>query len=293
MKDESWVIVDTETSGLMPPICAVEIAGQRMKGWEPDGNPFRVLLNHDVAIDPMAESLHGYSREYLRQHGEDPKKAHNAFHDYAENLPIVAYNLSFDWNRVLEPEYKRLSVPQTGTRGFCAMTLARRVVNETENHRLETLKDYFKLSTAQSHKGFNDVNVVASLFSKIFKDRLSAAGIIGFNSVAAFSKKVPVSTCIEELTCREKKPIVQRKKKVDQTAYLAELRGFCKGIMADGVLYDKEIYDLQRLIASCPGERTPAMDEVLNLLERIYEDGVVTHEEHDELMATLKKNFDV
>ncbi len=23
MKDESWVIIDTETSGLMPPICAV------------------------------------------------------------------------------------------------------------------------------------------------------------------------------------------------------------------------------------------------------------------------------
>ena len=29
MKDESWVIIDAETSGLMPPICAVEIAGKR------------------------------------------------------------------------------------------------------------------------------------------------------------------------------------------------------------------------------------------------------------------------
>ncbi len=27
---------DTETSGKMPPICAVEIAGQRMKGREPE-----------------------------------------------------------------------------------------------------------------------------------------------------------------------------------------------------------------------------------------------------------------
>ncbi len=291
MKNESWVIVDTETSGLMPPICAVEIAGQRMKGWELDGEPFRVLLNHDVEIDPIAESLHGYSREYLRQHGQDPKKAHKAFHQYAEDLPIVAYNISFDWNRVLEPEYKRLNVPQTGIRGFCAMTLARRVVNETDNHRLETLKDYFKLSTEQSHKGLNDVNVVASLFSKIFQDRLIAAGIIGFNNVAAFSKKVPIANCIEELACTQKKPVAQRKKKVDQNAYFAELRGFCKGIMADGILYDKEIYDLQRLIASCPVERTPEMDEVLNLLERIYEDGVVLSEEHEELTATLKRNF--
>ena len=139
MNDESWVIIDTETSGLMQPIFAVEIAGQRMKGWEPEGKPFRVLLNHDVAIDPMAQSVHGYSREFLRRNGQDPKKAHKAFHEYAADLPIVAYNISFDWNRVLEPEYKRLDVPQTGKRGFCALTLARRVINETDNHRLETL----------------------------------------------------------------------------------------------------------------------------------------------------------
>jgi DNA polymerase III epsilon subunit-like protein len=275
----------------MPPICAVEIASQRMKGWEPEGSPFRVLLNHDVPIDPMAESLHGYSREYLRQHGQDPKKAHRAFHEYAEGLPIVAYNISFDWNRVLEPEYRRLNVPQTGTRGFCAMTLARRVINETDNHRLETLKDHFRLSTEQSHKGLNDVAVVVSLFSKIFKERLTSAGIVGFNKIADFSKKVPVAKCLEELKCAKPKPAVQRKKKSDMTDYFAELRGFCKGITADGVLYDKEVHDLQRLIASCPVERTPEMDEVLNLLEKIYEDGVVTPEEHDELLGMLMRNF--
>jgi DNA polymerase III epsilon subunit-like protein len=290
MQDESWVIIDTETSGLMPPICAVEIAGQRMKGWEPEGQPFRVLLNHDAPIDPMAESVHGYSREFLKKNGEDPKKAHQAFHMYAEDLPIVAYNISFDWNRVLEPEYKRFDVPQTGKRGFCALTLARRVINETDNYRLETLKDHFKLSTEQSHRGINDVNVVVSLFSKIFKDRLTAAGIVGFNKVAAFSKKVPVAKCLAELACVEPKRVVQRKKKPVGSAYYAELRGFCKGIVADGVLTDREIYDLQRMIASCP-EKTPEMDVVLNLLERIYEDGIVTPDEHDELMDTLKKHF--
>jgi DNA polymerase III epsilon subunit-like protein len=108
----------------MPPVWAVEIAGQRMRGWEADGASFRVLLNHDIPIDPMAESVHGYSREYLRSK-EKTKKAHKGFHDYAEDLPIVAYNIGFDWNRVLEPEYKRLHVPQTGKRGFCALTLAR------------------------------------------------------------------------------------------------------------------------------------------------------------------------
>jgi len=124
MKNEEWLVVDTETNGLMPPICAVEIAAQRMMGWEPTGAPFRILLNHDVPIESMAEALHGYSREYLRKHGQNPVAAHQSFHGYAGNLPIVSYNISFDWNRVLEPEYGRLGVPCSGVRGFCAMTLA-------------------------------------------------------------------------------------------------------------------------------------------------------------------------
>lgn len=53
----------------------------------------------------------------------------------------------------------------------------------------------------------------------------------------------------------------------------------------------ERFYDLQRMIASCPVEKTPEIDEVMNLLERIYEDGVVTPDEHSELMSLLKKNF--
>ncbi len=68
------------------------------------------------------------------------------------------------------------------------------------------------------------------------------------------------------------------KKKTDGSTYFAKLR-VCKGIMADGVLTDKEIHDLQQLLASCPVDKTPEMDEVMNLLERIYEDGVVTPKE--------------
>ncbi|MCE9616520.1 MAG: 3'-5' exonuclease [Lentisphaerae bacterium] len=137
MTNEEWIIVDTETNGVFPPICTVEIAAQRMVGWEPAGDSFRVLLNHDVWIDPGAQAVHDYSREYLRRHGHDPVRAHQAFHAYVGDLPIVAYNISFDWNRVLEPEYQRLGVPVTGRRGFCAMTLARRAISEVRNYRLE------------------------------------------------------------------------------------------------------------------------------------------------------------
>jgi hypothetical protein len=123
MRDEAWIIIDTETNGLTPPICVVEIAAQRMRGWKTEGEPFRVLLNHDVPIEPMAQALHGYSRKFLRENGMEPGEAHRRFREYADDLPLVAYNASFDWDRTLVPEYARLGLPQAGRKGFCAMTL--------------------------------------------------------------------------------------------------------------------------------------------------------------------------
>ena len=199
MKNDEWVIVDTETTGLSQPISVVEIAAQRMNGWDPAGEPFRVLLNHDVPMDPGAEAVHGYSREYLRKHGLDPRVAHAEFNRYCGDLPIVAYNISFDWDRALMPEYRRLKVPQTGVRGFCALALARRTITETTNLKLSTLKEHFRLSEAPSHRGLNDVLTLVALFQAVFRDRLELAGISGFEELAKFSKSSPIAVCLTRL----------------------------------------------------------------------------------------------
>ena len=126
-----WLLLDTETDGLMEPIHVVEIAAQRMRGWTPNGEPFRVLINHNVPIPSAAVAIHGYTEEFLRKNGEDPLEAHELFRAYAGDLPAVAHNLSFDWNRALCPEWQRLGLPPVGRRGFCTLMLSRRVVDET------------------------------------------------------------------------------------------------------------------------------------------------------------------
>ena len=199
MHDESWLIVDTETDGVLTPIHAVEIAAQRMRGWRRDGEPFSILLNHDVPIDPGAEAVHGYSRAYLRRHGAPPLEAHAAFRSYAGDLPMVAYNLSFDWNRVLEPEYARLGVPVAGRRGFCALTLTRRVVREVANYRLETVKSHFALNHGRSHRGRNDVETTVALMERVVSTHLHRVGIQGFAAVAAFARRTPVAACLEHI----------------------------------------------------------------------------------------------
>ncbi|MHB1308882.1 MAG: 3'-5' exonuclease, partial [Limisphaerales bacterium] len=197
MRATRWVVIDTETDGLYEPIHVVELSGQLMEGWERVGEPFRMLLNHDVPIPPEAVAIHGYTQEYLRRHGQEPCLVHAAFRDYARDYPLVAHNLSYDWNRCLEPEWARLGVPQIGQRGFCCMMLARRLVPETSSYRLQALKQCFQLTPSQSHQAKNDVLTVVELFQKVYRHRLEPAGLDTFDAIAGFAKRTPVAKCLD------------------------------------------------------------------------------------------------
>lgn len=194
--DAEWVIVDTETDGLYEPIRIVEIAAQRMRGWTPIGAPFRVLLNHNVPISDEAFSIHGYSSEFLAEHGVDPVAAHESFRQYAEDLPVISHNLAFDWNRCLNLEWQRIGVPQIGRRGFCALTLARRIIYESKSHKLEVLKGLFRLTQNESHRALNDVTTVVELFQGEYRRRLEAINITSYDEISALTK-MPIARCRE------------------------------------------------------------------------------------------------
>lgn len=195
MQSARWAIIDTETDGLFAPIHIVEIAAQLMEGWEPAGEPFRVLLNHDVPIPPEVSAIHGYTRAFLKTHGLAPVEAHAKFRDYVGQVPLVAHNLRYDWDQCLVPEWQRLQIEPFAQRGFCTMLIARRAIPETHSHRLPLLKDHFGLPNSQSHRALNDVLTVVELMRRVLKPRLLAAGIDDYKAIRRFSRQTPVANC--------------------------------------------------------------------------------------------------
>lgn len=319
MDQTSWVAIDTETSGLNLPIFTVEIAAQRMRGWDRDGGPFRVLLNHDVPIESGAEALHGYSRAYLRRHGMDPVRAHAAFRDYAEDLPLVAYNLGFDWKRVLLPEYERLGIRGAGQEGFCALTLARRVLEDPPNYRLETLKLHFQLSAERSHSGRSDVDVLVRLMQQVMAPRLRNAGLSGWAEIRDFSRKTPVSRCRDLIHGRATpgKPATPRRFRRRETTgtqsimsesdpkqipedeekrywlmqyqrWTDELIGICRGVLADGILQDAEIRLLADWLEVCPCKHVYPMNVVAAQMAALPRELPMTEEQRQLLKSCLE-----
>lgn len=190
MHQTTWVLLDTETNGITPPLYAVELGAQKMRGWLPDGPPFRRLLNHNADISPQASRVNGYTREILERDGEDPRTVYRDFAAYAGQLPIVAYNLPFDWGQVLLPEWQRLGLAPIGKPGFCALELARRLLDPVPagNCKLQTLRQFYRLPDHPAHTALGDVLTVADLMNQVLRPLAEARGLHTWADVVALTE---------------------------------------------------------------------------------------------------------
>lgn len=189
MNDTLWVLIDTETTGLTAPIFVVELAAQRMRGWAPEGPPFRRLLNQNADIPPEASRVHGYTREILERDGEPAAVVYRDFAAYVSGLPIVAFNLEYDLEEVLKPEWKRLGIPQIGSAGFCALRLAQRLLDPVPagNCKLQTLRQYYLLPERGAHTALGDVDTVADLMAKVLKPIALQRGLNSWTDICTYT----------------------------------------------------------------------------------------------------------
>jgi DNA polymerase-3 subunit epsilon len=189
MTEKQWILLDTETTGFTAPVFVIELAARRMCGWEPDGKPFRKLLNQNKDIPPEASRVHGYTREILERDGEPTHQVYREFAEYACNLPLVSFNLEYDLDEVLKPEWKRLGIPPIGATGLCALRLAQRLLDPVPagNCKLQTLRQYYRLPERGAHTALGDVETVADLFSQVLRPIAEHRGLDSWEKLAAYA----------------------------------------------------------------------------------------------------------
>lgn len=188
MKNQNWILIDTETTGFVAPVYVVEIGAQKMRDWVPDGPSFRRLLNQNLDIPSEVSRVHGYTREILERDGDPAATVYRDFAAYAEGLPIVAYNLDYDLTTVLEPEWTRLGIQPIGTAGFCALKLAQRLLDPVPagNCKLQTLRQYYRLPERGAHTALGDVETVADLLANVLRPIAESRGILTWPDICAY-----------------------------------------------------------------------------------------------------------
>ena len=76
------------------------------------------------------------------------------FIQFIEDLPLVAHNSNFDLS-FIEENINRLHLAMITNKNIDTVLLARKYIKGVYNHKLETLKNYFRL-TYSSHRSIED-----------------------------------------------------------------------------------------------------------------------------------------
>lgn len=190
MEKSYWILIDTETTGIKAPIHVVDLGAQLMRGWDPEGPSFQKLINTSGYISPEASRIHGYTKEILERDGVSPYEVYDEFSHYCKNYPIVSYNLEYDYDKVLVPEWERLNIAPIGSRGFCALRLAQRLLDPVPagNCKLQTLRQFYRLPERGAHSAMGDVLTVVDLLRKVLKPVADQKCLTTWEQIAAFSQ---------------------------------------------------------------------------------------------------------
>lgn len=142
------VAVDLETTGLSPLVDKIiEIAAVKISA---DGSvsTFHELINPLIEIPPFTIQFHGLTNEEVKE-APTIKKPLKEFWNFAERLPVVAHNSSFDLGYLIKSSHDfQIEFPPLDV--FDSCRFARAVYKPTEN----APKNY-KLSTLSEFVGFN------------------------------------------------------------------------------------------------------------------------------------------
>ena len=190
-KSGRWLLVDTETTGLTQPIHAVEVAAQIMDGWRPVGEPFRQLINVNAEIPSEVSRVHGYTKEILERDGLPPTVVYEQLYEYADGAAICSYNLKFDYDDVLLREWRRLGIVEILPPGFCLLRLTQRLIDPiaSGNHKLQTLRQFYRLPERGAHTALGDVQTVIDLLTTVLRPMAAELGLHSVEQLKTFTEE--------------------------------------------------------------------------------------------------------
>lgn len=152
--DVDWVAFDTETSGKYPvdsEIC--EIAAVRWSKGKIVGS-FQTLLSVSKPMSEEVIAIHHITNEMLNGAPSIQEKLPE-FLDFCKGAYLIAHHAPFDLGFIaIEIEKLKLQFPPEQV--FCSSLLARSILLDSPNHRLQTLVQHYGLEQREAHRALSD-----------------------------------------------------------------------------------------------------------------------------------------
>ena len=163
----TWVAFDTETTGKYPLDAEVcEIAAVKWQGGK-IVDQFQSLCRISKPMGAEVIAIHNITNEMVAD-APPLEKVLRDFHKFIDGSILIAHHAPFDLGFLTyEFEKHKLTLPEHPT--VCTSLLARKVIIESPNHRLQTLISHLKLAPRTAHRALSDAEGCLDVAIKCFE----------------------------------------------------------------------------------------------------------------------------
>jgi len=160
--DTTFVVFDTETTGLSPNDNRVIEIGAIRFHYKKELEEFDYLINPETVIPYNITKLTSITNDMVKN-APTAKDIVPKFLEFIGDAILIAHNASFDIN-FINAELARLSLPPLTNKVIDTRYLAQALFTKETNYKLQTLAESFKIEVLAAHRANDDSRVCMKLF---------------------------------------------------------------------------------------------------------------------------------
>ncbi|MCM3732130.1 PolC-type DNA polymerase III [Fictibacillus nanhaiensis] len=168
LDDETYVVFDVETTGLSAVYNKIiELAAVKIRGGE-IVDRFEAFANPHESLSQTTIELTGITDEMVESAPEIEEVLRD-FHSFMGDDILVAHNASFDMG-FLNEGLRKIGLGEAKNPVIDTLELARFLLPQLKNHRLNTLCKRFDIELTQHHRAIYDAEATGYLLWKLLKE---------------------------------------------------------------------------------------------------------------------------
>lgn len=169
---EKYIALDVETTGLSSERHKIiEIGAIKVNENQIEAS-FHMFVKPKKKIPQDIANLTGLSDEILQREGKELSDILPELLLFVGDLPIVSHNVDFDYG-FLRVACENCGLPLFSNHCIDTLALARRLVENVQNYKLETLLNYFGIEVGLKHRSMEDCYYTKQLYEKLIEIRQS------------------------------------------------------------------------------------------------------------------------
>ena len=167
MFEDSFVIVDLETTGLSPinseiiEIGAIKVVNNEVV------DTMDVFVKPSRPLSPFTTRLTGITNEMVDE-GLSIKQALKVFEEFSYGMRLMAHNAKFDMG-FLDTYMRKKLGKAAPTNTLDTLAMSRAIVKDVPNHKLGTLATHFNIDYSGAHRSLRDCEITLEVYNNIRK----------------------------------------------------------------------------------------------------------------------------